>query len=428
MDLNTNYIVEISKKVHPKLAISSDAVNYIIQLLTPYNQVLVGVTSYQSLLEWVSKAIPGALESHARYRITEAVKKITGTLDATKYDADPTVIAAAIQTLFYYLIAECLELAGHRARDDDRTEITPEDIQYIISLDKDLSMMFGITNDTKSVPGPFAITSEFITDILKQVHPTLTITNASIVYMMQLFAPYNEALVGVSSYNALSKWVDQAIPGELAKHANSWIMREVNKITAELETEYDTDPVVITAAVRVLFEYLIGECLELTGNKVRDVDDTEILPWDIQSTVGEDDDLSKMFGITKDMKTLPLTFVLQGNPSSVFEFSCEYATGFLLYTALQNPPWHLDFLGQQVTIAFTHDPYECHDPEARERQPKFQYSAQVDGKTYYFQTLDFLNGFKTAASWYTDNISNYLTDLRHYNAEGEATPFEMILS
>lgn len=223
------------------------------------------------------------------------------------------------------------------------------------------------------------------------------------------------------------------MPDELGRHARNETARDVSKITQDPDPynydvvkEYDADPSVIASAIRAFFAYIVSECMEIAGNISVTIYDKEILPWDIQAAVGNDEDLSKMLGVPADINTLPITFVLQGNPSSVFDFSCEYATGFLLYTELFNPPWHLEYLGQQVAVNFWKDTYKCHDYNAESRHPRYKYSVQVNGKSYYFNTLDFLNGFKTAANWFTDNPENYLSNLVEYDVEENTTPLEIV--
>lgn len=56
----------------------------------------------------------------------------------------------------------------------------------------------------------------------------------------------------------------------------------------------------------------------------------------------------------------------------------------------------------------------------------YDYSVEIREKIYYFKTLDFLNGFQTAAVWFDDDISNYVINLKGHSANKQSRLLEII--
>lgn len=231
------------------------------------------------------------------------------------------------------------------------------------------------------------LSPDFIVNVVKEIFPDMTITNAAVMYIMVLLTPYNKALAGVSSLKSLLSWVDNVFPketltsqvssdsvsisplticgttqsikendGELVSSDSVNIspltmcvkcgMIQAIKENGGESEEYDGNLNIINAAITALFDYLVFLCVETS------VGPHEFLPWDIQLNITRNGYLSTLLNVPRNINTLPLTFVLEGYPPSVFELNCEYATGFLLYTFLLNPPWHLELWGQPISIDF----------------------------------------------------------------------------
>lgn len=274
------------------------------------------------------------------------------------------------------------------------------------------------------------LSDEFILECAKEVQPNKTLHNATVVYMKQLLQRYNDVLkqAGPITFDALTNWVKDILKGELVKHAISEIYKAAVKVKSNSGHQADDDdPVVISASIKAFFEYITAECIELAGIIVTDARGTEIYPWDIQMAIGNDEELSEMFGISRDMNALPVVILIPDRAPATFDLSYEFVTGFLLYSVLENAPWHLEIFNQPLTMNFGGNPeFFSHGHNIRYRKPAYNYTVEIKGKTYHFQTLDFLTGFKTAAEWYSDDYIKYLTNLKQYNKEGQSIPAEIV--
>lgn len=251
-------------------------------------------------------------------------------------------------------------------------------------------------------------TSETVTRVMSEVDPQQTIHPTTVAYVQQVLKPYDDALMGATA-EAIEQWVPQAFPGELSKHAQ----RDLDKAKADTENETPLD----TRAKNAVLEYLLAEILEQSANRARDYRDSTILPWDVQAAIGNDTDLSQMFGLTKEHKLLPITVTI-GPQKFTHEVSAEFLGGLLLFS--DKHVGHHDFGVEMFDVPFPTDYMVREDADTNPSRfhftagDKSHYSVVVNDEVYGFITPDFMQGFATGAMWATVDHHNYWKDLTQY--------------
>lgn len=79
-----------------------------------------------------------------------------------------------------------------------------------------------------------------------------------------------------------------------------------------------------------IIEHIIAEILDSINNIGKDSERT-VLPWDIQKVIADNNELSKIFGITPDQKTLPLTITV-GSQKFTHMLTMDFTMGLILFS------------------------------------------------------------------------------------------------
>lgn len=266
------------------------------------------------------------------------------------------------------------------------------------------------------------LTADFITHVGSQVHPDNKYHASTIAYVQTLLKPYAEAIETATSVDGIAQWVPLALPGELAKHANS----EMNKFVGKVRNGEDTTRDEVTAAKTAVIEYLIAEILELAGNETRNAYDVTSFPWDVQLGIAKDEELSKMFGVVLGTDTLPVT-VSVGPQKFTHMLSFDFVAGLLLFShpSVDNRDFHVTMFevpldpsymvprdNEDTTFRYSYD-------EAGDHGYLQNYTVKAAGRQFTFRTPAFMQGFATGASWINVDHHKYWTELKDYTGESE---------
>lgn len=254
-----------------------------------------------------------------------------------------------------------------------------------------------------------AITSDYIIYVSSQVHPDNVLHPTSIAYVQSLLGPYAEAIETATTTDAISQWVPLAYQGELAKHATSEMGKAILK-----NPEND-----VAVAKIAVIEYLVAEILELAGNLTRDQQDETVVPWDIQRAIGNDEELSRMFGIASTDTKLPVIITV-GPQHFNHNLSFGFVAGLLLYShpEVGNHDFRITVFGVPFSSTYM-------IPTDPDRSPRFYYNEngdegknreymfKVGNRQFAFDTLEFLHGFIAGPYW--DNVDHhkFWHDLKH---------------
>lgn len=252
------------------------------------------------------------------------------------------------------------------------------------------------------------LTSDFIINIMHQVHPDQSITPSAIVYLQQLLAPYFEASQTITSVPSIFEWVKQSLTGELAKHAYSEVAKAVIKKDRNVQDFGGEDPEFIAIALNAFFEYIIAECLELSGNLVH-YSDNQITPWDLQRAIINDTELAITFDLSKEDHTLPVTITI-GNKNYLHNLSLEFLTGICALAEVTHQSWTFMVFDHPFTLSPADDDERpLHAINSNREQPT--YSTHISQINYTFYTPEFIQGIQTAALWLNVDPHSHVDDI-----------------
>ncbi len=224
------------------------------------------------------------------------------------------------------------------------------------------------------------LTPEFI---INTAQSKQDLSAATIVYLELLLRGYNEALAGVTDTDAITNWIPQVFSGTLSTILVEAVSKSTNGISA-------------------LFETLISEIMQTAISLALVSQDNTIHPWDIQTAIGNDDNLSTAFQITKEQNTLPVTIILNGT-SFDHEVSYEFVMGFLLYTNIHKLDWQITVLEQPIVVNWEPNTLE-YQLHRRLESSQFHYKITIDNIQYFFNTPEFMRGFQTGSLWNNDSL------------------------
>jgi len=234
--------------------------------------------------------------------------------------------------------------------------------------------------------------------------------DVSVSYIKELLQPFVLGLNNIETVEAIKAWTYTILTPELSKYA-------VSSIDTEIRNR-DPEPVKIVLCARnAIFQYLVAEIIELLF-----ANGTILLPWDIQTAIGSDPELSKIFGILKDQKVLPVTISIDGNQFKhliSLEFICGLSVMLLSHTAgtkidiyMSDVLFSKDYVNVSKFISEYPSNYEMGQSPIHSRISDSNFSIIVDNTKYYFDTGDFVQGFATGASWLNVDHRQYWKDLR----------------
>lgn len=262
------------------------------------------------------------------------------------------------------------------------------------------------------------LTPENIEAIGNQVHPDSKVHPTSAAYIKFLVEPYAKA-IETATVDGIQQWLPLAFPGEMAKHARTAADKMLT-VGPPLKPE-KFDEVYRSSVI----DYLVAEILELAGNNSKDERDPTILPWDVQKGIGNDDELSQMFGIAKDQNQLPVEVEI-GTQTFTHQLTLEFVAGLLLSgEAVPDLVLAVSVFGVPFNASYIvpngKEGEEENYNRFSERRDEKQYTVLSVGGEYGFDTPDFMQGFATVAMW--DNVDHrkYWSDLAKITrtAEGD---------
>lgn len=273
------------------------------------------------------------------------------------------------------------------------------------------------------------LSSETITKIFGQVHSNLHPHETTVAYVQILLLPYANTLEQGNSLQVISQWIPLALPGKLGKHAHQEFIKAVdityygkNIGSQILDPEIpDNDPELLSISKYTVIEYLIAEIAELAGNIAKNADDGYIiLPWDVLRGIGEDYELSKVFGIVPGMNKLPVS-VTVGDNQITEEMSMDMTMGILLfsYHTVGNVDFNVHMFGIRLRPGLdqfndNHTPrtfrYYWHGGYDHEN-----FTVVVRRITYTFDTPEFMQEFVTGAQWAGVDHHKYWSDLKFHS-------------
>lgn len=243
--------------------------------------------------------------------------------------------------------------------------------------------------------------TEFIETVASQVHPDVSFSIPTIIYIQSLLLPYAQAIDQATSVEAIKQWIPEVFPGELSKHA----LAEIDKVVRKLFNNFTDSSEAITAAKTAALEYIIAEIIEISGNRARrDLGDIFGTPWDVQTAILADDDLNKMFAI-HDNK-LPITAVVNGQVVN-HELSEEFVTGLTAFEKTSLGDFDIRVFGQPALLP-GYRRYSGYWAQEDGKVYKYHFTTS-DDTVYYFNTPEFIQGFLTGAQWTGVDHRNYWT-------------------
>lgn len=231
----------ILKRVHPDMSVTSDAAQYMINLVTQVDRQISAAVG-KTYIDKVKAVLPGELALHAEREINKALGKFnTANVGEGKIELDEkqsTYLQAS--AMAEYLTAEIFELAGNKARDEKRLRITPLTINVAIRQDSELYTLFktvmppdpliyanmpleGLSEFTrrKSPATKAAVKRDLQAMFLgRKISPELT----SIVYNMVRFL---QLLFGQVSDERFALWLDEIPVPDKTPNLNERCYRKV---------------------------------------------------------------------------------------------------------------------------------------------------------------------------------------------------------
>ncbi len=219
------------------------------------------------------------------------------------------------------------------------------------------------------------------------LHPT------SIAMLQTLLRPYAESLVHFNNIQDMTDWIRQTFPGQLARYAESEMLKEVTKVSVDKRIPA---PAVLAVGKNAVIEYLLAELVDISGTKL---DGRKIVtPWDVQATIMSDEEFSQLFQYQTN--TLPVSITLNGQ-QFILQMSKDQALGLLLFSVISDANIQLSMFGAPLT----EDLIENFDTSSH------IYSLNVGTQNYGFNTPEFMQGFQTGANWAGVDHHRYWSNL-----------------
>jgi hypothetical protein len=258
-----------------------------------------------------------------------------------------------------------------------------------------------------------------------------TLHQTSIVYIQTLILPYVQVLEPAAGED-IARWIPLAFPENLANAITSEFNQNVESMKLEYQLQEITEEQAM-AGKNSIIEYIINEILQaadvLDSDESGGSDYVTIFPWDIQRCIAEDVELSQLFGITPDQKTLPRIskifpvertlsslpiIVMIGPQKFTHMLTIEFAMGLLLFSdpAVGNHDYHITMFDIPLTTDFSMIVNNNRYTLAGEGDRHFKVT--VADRIYRFDTPDFMHGFSTGAMWANVDHHLYWKDLTQY--------------
>jgi hypothetical protein len=259
-----------------------------------------------------------------------------------------------------------------------------------------------------------ALTTEAITNTVENrtnaiFHPT------SIAYIQILLTPYASALDAAQDFEGIRAWIPMVFPGDLGVNTLAQF------ITTNTATE---DAVPLDTSKSAIIAYLVDEIVGVAVAVSTRKQSIITLPWDIQEGIRNNPELSQIFGIAQDAKTLPVSVTI-GPQQFVHSLSEEFTVGLLLFSKISQVDFHITLFGAPLTTNY----FVLEDGTDRPSQYTFYYENNMDHRVkvgvseYTFSTPDFMQGFSTGALWAGVDHHNYWSELMvmeyHQDEAGE---------
>jgi hypothetical protein len=253
-----------------------------------------------------------------------------------------------------------------------------------------------------------AITTESITKIGHQIADNIIYHPTTITYIQGLLKPYAEAIETAQDTSSIEQWVPLAFPAGLAAEA----------LTKMRASSVENSDIVNTAKTSVI-ESIVSEILETAANDGISSNATIVLPWDVQTGISNDEELSRVTGITIDNKTLPVTITLR-NKFFTHSLTKEFTLGLLLFSlrtnfdfqvTISNTPFTTDYIVDNNQLN-KYSGYTLHDQDSMRN-----FTVNIKDITYTFDTPDLMQGFATGAMWAGVDHHDYWSELTQFNKD-----------
>lgn len=228
--------------------------------------------------------------------------------------------------------------------------------------------------------------------------------DSTIAYLQYLLRPYVEAINLTKDINKLPNWIHAAFPEYLAKDIDDHISNsrvKAGKGEVFVGIEY------------AIIEYIVSDIITLANHLVMDYHDHIIIPYDIQRVIEFDNEYRIVFQIysTGQLSKLPIGVeVIPGNKFTHL-VSEEFFAGLLLFSAEMK----IDFHVTMFDVPFSSD-YMGNGNNRFTNRKGDTYNILIAGITYYFNWIDFLQGFSTGSLW-TGKDYHIWQHLTRYNPE-----------
>jgi len=225
----------------------------------------------------------------------------------------------------------------------------------------------------------------------------------TITYIQAIMAPYLEVIAPVNDDQSIIDWIPLAMPGDLAKHARSEIDGAISDAMKEKDIAQLSQPeqalIRSQAAKDAFVKYLVTEILELANHHI-----TNVLPWDVQTSIGDDEELSEMLKIPKGSQHMQVDVMIGGNSYSHM-MTRDLASGLMLFSLISGADFGLSMFG-------TLYPKDFIVLERYTRIIPGVNSIMIGDVRYYFTGTDFMQGFNTGAQW-TGINTKYWSELKN---------------
>lgn len=230
---------------------------------------------------------------------------------------------------------------------------------------------------------------------------------ASITYIQNMLLPYADAIE----------------KGEDKESIVSWVREVFDKSVADILLNDIADDIALLK-YDIISGLVIRLLRQVVHVYVKDVDNSPLLPWDIQTALSENKETAKIIGLDINDKTslelLPVT-VTFGPQQFTHMLSEEFVAGLLLFSdpSVGNYDFHvtmydtpiLPFMRPQEDIT---NRFILRDME----KDLNRYRVTVNNITYVFDTPEFIQGFATGAQWASTDPHQYLSHLIQRNKQG----------